>query len=69
MGKGLIKGKRAVGKWMQRFEEVRWKMHLNISRNGNALASTSAALPASGRRKQVGRGEKIAAHCTLICLL
>ena len=29
---------------MEKFEEVRWKMHLNIPRNGNALVDTSAAL-------------------------
>jgi hypothetical protein len=26
------------------FEEVRWKMHLNIPRNSNALVDTSAVL-------------------------
>jgi hypothetical protein len=29
---------------MQKFEEVRWKMHLNIPRNSNALVDASAAL-------------------------
>ena len=40
----MIKGRRVVGKWMQKFEEVGWKMHLNIPRNSNALVNTSAAL-------------------------
>jgi hypothetical protein len=47
----LIKGRRVVGRWMQKFEEVRWKMHLNIPRNGNALVGTSAALRSFGEEK------------------
>jgi hypothetical protein len=50
----VIKGRREVGKWMQKFEEVRWKMHLNIPRNGNALVLTSATLHNFGEEKRVG---------------
>jgi hypothetical protein len=39
---------------MQRFEEVRWKIHLNIPRNGNALVLTSAALHSFGEEKRAG---------------
>jgi hypothetical protein len=64
IGKGLIKGRMVVGKWMQKFEEVRWKMHLNIPRNGNALVGTSAQhSAASGRREQIGRD---GGNCSLL---
>jgi hypothetical protein len=39
---------------MQRFEEVRWKIHLNIPRNGNALVLTSVALHSFGEEKRAG---------------
>jgi hypothetical protein len=48
------KGNKGGEEVMERFEEVRWKMHLNIPRNSNALVLTSAALHSFREEKRAG---------------